>query len=141
MIKNISYIIYKILKFFDNFLIKITKRSILIWFKDFMESDAYKKVKLKGINKEAIFFAPNYVTSWLVDEFYIKEPETIDWIDSFQKNNKKIIFWDIGANIGIYSVYAGLKHSDIEVVSFEPSTSNLRILSRKILKILKHISG
>ena len=29
-------------------------------------------------------------------------------------------------------IYAALKHSNIEVVSFEPSTSNLRILSRNI---------
>ena len=43
-----------------------------------------------------------------------------------------MIFWDIGANIGIYSIYAALKHQHIQVVSFEPSTSNLRILSRNI---------
>ena len=34
-----------------------------------------------------------------------QEPETLEWIDTFQ-NDKKIIFWDIGANIGIYSIYA-----------------------------------
>ena len=60
-----------------------------------------------------------------------KEPETIEWIDSFDQS-KKIIFWDIGANIGIYSVYAATKFNNIEVVSFEPSTSNLRVLSRNI---------
>ena len=41
-------------------------------------------------------------------------------------------FWDIGANVGIYSIYAVVKHQNIEVVSFEPSFSNLRTLSRNI---------
>ena len=63
--------------------------------------------------------------------FFTKEPETLEWIDSFN-DNKKIIFWDVGANIGLYSIYAALKYPDIEITSFEPSTSNLRILSRNI---------
>ena len=35
-------------------------------------------------------------------------------------------------NIGLYSIYAALRHKNIEVISFEPSTNNLRILSRNI---------
>ena len=42
------------------------------------------------------------------------------------------MFWDIGANIGLYSLYAATVHEDIEIISFEPSTSNLRVLSRNI---------
>ena len=66
-----------------------------------------------------------------METFFTKEPETLEWIDSFD-DNSKIIFWDIGANIGLYSIYAALKFKNIEVVSFEPSTSNLRVLSRNI---------
>ena len=47
---------------------------------------------------------------------------------------KKIIFWDIGSNIGLYSIYAAVVHKNIEVISFEPSVNNLRILSRNISK-------
>ena len=47
-------------------------------------------------------------------------------------NIEKIIFWDVGSNIGLYSIYAALKHKNCEVISFEPSTSNLRTLSRNI---------
>ena len=32
----------------------------------------------------------------------------------------KIIFWDIGANIGLYSIYAACIHDNLKVVSFEP---------------------
>jgi FkbM family methyltransferase len=59
-----------------------------------------------------------------------KETETINWINSFKK--KKIIFWDIGANLGLYSIYAAIKHKNILIYSFEPSVNNLRILSRNI---------
>ena len=47
-------------------------------------------------------------------------------------DNKNIIFWDIGANVGLYSIYAAIKFNNIKVYSFEPSTSNLRVLSRNI---------
>jgi len=35
-----------------------------------------------------------------------KEPETIAWIDTFEPGET---LWDIGANVGVYSLYAGLK--------------------------------
>ena len=129
MVKKLSYIIYKIIFFIDILFNKITKRSILIWFKEFIEDDSYKTINI--LNKKVNFFVPNQITQWRVETFFTKEPETLEWIDSFN-DNKKIIFWDVGANIGLYSIYAALKHSDIEIISFEPSTSNLRILSRNI---------
>ena len=130
MVRKLSYLIYKILKILDIFFHKITGRSFLIWFSEFIENDSYKKIKI--LDRDVKFFVPNYITNWLIDEFYTKEPETLEWIDSFEKKENKIIFWDIGANIGIYSIYASLKYPNIEVVSFEPSTNNLRILTRNI---------
>ena len=38
------------------------------------------------------------------EHFYKKEPETLQWISEFS-NNEKTIFWDIGSNIGLYSIY------------------------------------
>jgi FkbM family methyltransferase len=132
MIKKISYIIFSFLNFLDKILKLITKRSFLIWFKDFLEKDSYKKIKLDNDKTELEFFTPNYLTNWLVNDFYSKEPETLDWIRNFEKKEKKIIFWDIGANIGLYSIFAAKIHKNIKVISFEPSTNNLRILSRNI---------
>ena len=129
MVKKLSYIIYKIIFFINILFNKITKRSILIWFKEFIEDDSYKTINI--LNKKVNFFVPNQISQWRVETFFTKEPETLEWIDSFN-DNKKIIFWDVGANIGLYSIYAALKYSDIEIISFEPSTSNLRILSRNI---------
>ena len=54
-------------------------------------------------------------------------------MDSFKPNNSEnIVFWDIGANIGLYSIYAAVKFKNTEIISFEPSTSNTRTLSRNI---------
>ena len=129
MVKRLSYIIYKII-FFINFLFKkITKRSILIWFKEFLEEDSYETIDI--LDKKINFFTPNVIIQWRVKTFFTKEPETLEWIDDFN-DSKKIVFWDIGANIGLYSIYAALKHPNIKIISFEPSTSNLRVLSRNI---------
>ena len=130
MIKKLSYTIYLLLKIINLVLEKFFNRNILVWVRSYIEKDAYKKVKLKS-GKYLIFFVPNYLIDLLVRDFYKKEPETIQWIDNFKKE-KKIIFWDIGSNIGLYSIYAATNIENIEVISFEPSASNLRILSRNI---------
>tara|TARA_B100000686_G_C16650401_1_gene895261 strand:- start:342 stop:1202 length:861 start_codon:yes stop_codon:yes gene_type:complete len=128
MIKKISNIIYKFFCFLDLLFYKITRRSILIWFKDFIQEDSYKSINI--LNKKVNFFIPNHLTQYRVDTFFTKEPETLEWINNFL--DKNIIFWDIGANVGLYSIYAAIKFPKIKVYSFEPSTSNLRVLSRNI---------
>ena len=62
--------------------------------------------------------ARNYAT------LFIKEPITIDWIRSFKKNN---IFYDVGANVGMYSIFAALI-SDVKVYAFEPESNNFQTL-------------
>jgi FkbM family methyltransferase len=129
MMKKLSFIIYKILFLFDKILNLISKRSFLIWFKEFLEKDSYKNIKIQ--NKKITLFTPNQLTSWRVDTFFTKEPETLEWINSFN-TKEKTIFWDIGANIGLYSIYNATKNNNSDTISFEPSTSNLRVLSRNI---------
>jgi len=89
-----------------------------------------KIIEVKGIG-DIKFFTPSTLLKWRADTLLSKEPETLDWMDSFD-DDQEHIFWDIGANIGLYSIYAALKHKNIKVYSFEPSTSNLPILSRNI---------
>jgi FkbM family methyltransferase len=60
--------------------------------------------------------------------FATKEPETLKWIDSFKHSS---VLWDIGANVGLYSLYAA-KTRDCKVFAFEPSVFCLEFLSRNI---------
>ena len=129
MLKNFCFIIFKILKLFDLILYKIKKKNFLLCLNEFINNDCYKSVNI--LNKTISFFIPNQIIEYRVKTFFKKEPETLEWIDTFD-NKSKMIFWDIGGNIGLYSIYAALKHSNIQILTFEPSTSNLRVLSRNI---------
>ena len=129
MIKKISYICFSLLIFLDKIFKIITKRSFLIWFNDFIQERSYKSIKI--LDKEIKFFVPNQLLEWRVNTYFSKEPETLEWIDSFKKKDN-LIFWDIGANIGLYSIYSSLKHPKSITIAFEPSSSNLRVLTRNI---------
>ena len=129
MVKKLSYIFFCILVFFDKIFKILTRRSILIWFNDFMQERSYRSIKI--LNRDIKFFTPNQITSWRVNTYFSKEPETLEWIDSFE-NKDDIVFWDIGANIGLYSIYNSIKNPKSTTIAFEPSSSNLRILTRNI---------
>ena len=60
--------------------------------------------------------------------FETKEPDTLKWIESFDPNS---VLWDIGANIGLYSIYAA-KVRSCKVFAFEPSVFCLEFLARNI---------
>lgn len=73
-------------------------------------------------------FIPNWICKLRADTFSTKEPETLSWIDSY--NGQGALF-DIGANIGLYSLYfAKMKKGN--VYAFEPSVFNLPLLSKNI---------
>ena len=129
MIKKLSYIIFFIISLLDKILKILTRRSILIWFSDFLQKESYKIILI--LDKKIKFFTPNQLISWRVDTFFSKEPETLEWIDSFEKK-ENLIFWDIGANIGLFSIYNSLKNEKSTTIAFEPSSSNLRTLTRNI---------
>ena len=59
--------------------------------------------------------------------FEKKEPETLSWIKSFSPKDN---FLDIGANIGIYSLYAARK--GFNVISIEPDALNFALLNLNI---------
>ena len=129
MVKKILHLCFKILFFLDTIFKTITKRSFLIYFNDFIQDRAYKSINI--LDKEIKFFVPNQLINGRVDTFFTKEPETLEWIDNFEKK-ENLIFWDIGANIGLYSIYNSLKNPKSTTIAFEPSSSNLRVLTRNI---------
>ena len=79
-------------------------------------------------NVELKLFVPDELNDWRAITFASKEPETLAWIDTFENSS---VFWDVGANIGLYSLYAAQKKS-CKVVAIEPSIFNLEILAKNI---------
>jgi FkbM family methyltransferase len=71
---------------------------------------------------------PNPRLAWRNRTFAKKEPDTLRWIESFAHG---AILWDIGANIGLYSIYAA-KVRNCKVLAFEPSVFCLEFLARNI---------
>jgi len=67
-----------------------------------------------------------------------KEPETLSWIEQYFK--PKDVFYDIGANIGLYSLFSA-KHlnKNLTVYAFEPEALNYAKLNRHIF--INNLSG
>jgi FkbM family methyltransferase len=74
------------------------------------------------------FSVPNGLNKYRASSFSSKEPETLDWIDGIPAG---AVFWDIGANVGLYTCYAGVARG-CRVFAFEPSVFNLELLARNI---------
>jgi len=113
----------------DNIIFFFFKKNFRYHLYNFLRINSVTKILIKKRN--ILLFNPSHLSKWRVKTFFTKEPETLQWIESFKKNSK-IIFWDIGANIGLYSIYAAINFPKSTIISFEPSTSNLNILSRNI---------
>lgn len=95
---------------------------------NYIDKSKSKKISI-GKDKFISFYCPNTITSYRAKTFYTKEPDTIKWLNSEGEKNK--ILYDIGANIGLYSIYYSKKHN-AKSYSFEPSFKNLDILTRNI---------
>jgi FkbM family methyltransferase len=125
IIKIVSYLIILI----DNTIYFFFKKNFRYYLYDVLRINSITKILIK--KRKVLLFHPSHLSKWRVDTFFTKEPETLKWIESFKKSSN-IIFWDIGANIGLYSIYAAINFSKSKIISFEPSTLNLNILSRNI---------
>ena len=73
------------------------------------------------------YYCMGWIPLWRSQTLFIKEPEMIEWIDKMDENET---LWDIGANVGLYSIYAGLK--GMKVFAFEPSALNTFLISKNI---------
>lgn len=84
------------------------------------------EINYKGT--KILFCTPNALCDYRATSFASKEPDTLNWIDSLEENK---VFWDIGANVGVFSLYVALSKK-AKVWAFEPSLFNLEILARNI---------
>jgi FkbM family methyltransferase len=94
----------------------------------FLEKVWARTEKVRTAKETILFASPDWLSKYRADSFHEKEPETIAFLNTLTKDS---ILWDVGANIGIYSIYAG-KVAGARVYSFEPSMMNLELLFRNV---------
>ncbi len=82
-------------------------------------SNSDSEIKVICNSKQALYWAKN---------FHTHEPETLEWIRSFQPGD---VFWDIGANVGIYALFAASREG-VQVLAFEPMTESFSSLQKNI---------
>jgi FkbM family methyltransferase len=62
--------------------------------------------------------------------------QIVKWMDSFDPDD---VFYDVGANIGMFSLYAGVRHhGSVKIVAFEPSFSTFDALMSNA--VLNHLT-
>ena len=150
--KNFKTLLYKLLKFIRYFLqfpliilnfignmyadllLFIDRRNhSASWQKILQKSiDRYKSKNIiisKNPKKSIKFYTPSLIASFRAKTIFTKEPDTIDWLN--KNGSKNNCLFDIGANLGLYSIYYAKKF-DAKVFSFEPSFKNLELFARNI---------
>lgn len=66
------------------------------------------------------------------ESYETKEPETLNWIDQTMRPGD--VLFDVGANIGLYSLYAALRFKgQISCFAFEPEPANWKRLNDNII--------
>ena len=78
-------------------------------------------------SKEIWFKTGHGRLEWRVDTFHTEEPIMIRWLSTFSKDD---VFFDVGANVGTYTLPALIKGS--AVFSFELDPINVSILHENI---------
>ena len=70
--------------------------------------------------------------AWRAETYATKEPDTIAWIDAFVREGE--ILYDVGANIGQYSLYAARRlRGKCRVFAFEPEALTFAKLNQNIV--------
>ena len=91
-------------------------------------SNQIKGYTLEEDCKKFQYYTPNSLCEWRVKSFYSKEPHTVEWIKRIQPNECLL---DVGANIGMYSIYAAATRG-CHVEALEPESQNFSVLCKNI---------
>src|SRR4051812_3556355 len=86
------------------------------------------RCELEHDDVHVVYSTPNAITRARVETLFTKEPSTIAWIAGFKAGE---VLVDVGANVGMYSVWAALARN-VRVYAFEPEAQNYALLNRNI---------
>nr|MBI3612068.1 FkbM family methyltransferase [Nitrospirota bacterium] len=95
-----------------------------------IRSLAFKVVtcRVRGVEVQIEISSP--IERYRADTYSTKEPETLDWLEQNLRPND--VFLDVGANIGLYSLFAAKLGRDCTVYAFEPESQNFGRLCRNL---------
>jgi len=101
-----------------------TLRTALLSFTEVLTVDVRGVPIRVGVSSE--------LEQYRAETYSTKEPETLDWLDQNLKDDDT--FFDIGANIGLYSLFAAKIKPKCTIYAFEPAASNyLRLCNNIVL--------
>ena len=126
------FIIVKLGSIYSNFLNFFDfKNFYSFWHETLQKELNNKKSKKMFISKKKYlrFHTPSSISAYRAKSFFTKEPDTLRWMNKYGGNKK--ILYDIGANMGIYSLYFSKRFNSISYV-FEPSFMNLNLIQNNI---------
>jgi FkbM family methyltransferase len=85
--------------------------------------------KISAGGKVLRYQTPNTVCLKRVTTLETKEPDTLAWLNGMPEAS---VYLDVGANVGMYAVYAGVVRQ-ARVYAFEPEAQNFAVLCRNLL--------
>jgi len=88
------------------------------------------KCEIEFEGTKLTFATPTTFTRWRVESIHTKEPWTIEWLNELTPQD---LLLDIGANVGMYTVWAAAIRR-CHVIAIEPESSNYSILNKNILQ-------
>lgn len=86
-------------------------------------------VAIKHGGRRIVYVTPNTACLQRAQTLFTKEPDTIAWLDGMPAG---AVLVDIGANVGMYSLYAAVMR-EARVYAFEPEAQNYATLCRNIV--------
>lgn len=89
---------------------------------------AMAQAAIKHPDGRMVFNTPNKMTRWRVQTLSDKEPDTIRWLESMEAGS---VLVDVGANVGMYTVFAAVIRK-MRVFAFEPESQNYALLNANI---------
>ncbi|NVK18588.1 MAG: FkbM family methyltransferase [Methylocystaceae bacterium] len=117
-------------RFFINLFGEAWRKKVGLVLREAMSSNGFDEI-IKTIETkrgDIRFYCLDYLPLWRAETLLTKEPETIEWIDTMKAGD---VLFDIGANVGVYTMYAAIK-KDVKVFAFEPLAANYFLINRNI---------
>ena len=139
LIRKLAYLPSHVVLFMGNIYSKILYKldpggSIKFWeellLNKIENETTNHKFSYKNEIKNIKFYTPNKFSDYRAKTLFSKEKKTIKWIEEYGGNKK--VFFDVGANVGVYSIFYGLLY-DAPIYAFEPSFKNLDLLKKNII--------